>query len=115
MNNKPKYFATYHGPSYGSWDASEYLMGFPSLKSAKRALRDFQGGYVGYDEYLRNPDGYHVPWRMGEYMHSPATTDQDYMDVYYAIETNTPGVYSMGEHAYRLTVGARGGVVVEKA
>lgn len=115
MSDKPKYFATYHGPSYGSWDEGEYVMGFASLREAKDAFRCFNMGGVTYDEYLRNPQGLHVPWRMGEYSRTPATTRDDFMDLYTVVEDETPGQYLMTDSLeYRLSWGPRGGMVVEK-
>lgn len=114
-SSKPKYFATYHGPSYGTWDASEYMMGVASLKEAKDLFRQFHQGWVTYDEYLRSPDGLHVPWRMSEYVSTPATTREDRMEVYAVIEDDVPGRYLMNDDIeYWLTWGPRGGIVVEK-
>lgn len=115
MSNKPRYFAVYSGPSYGGWDGPEYVIGLSSLKEAKDLMRQFDSGYVTYDEYLRNPDGLHVPWRMRESFSLLGSTSwSDRMDVYEAIPVDVPGQYLMGDFVYRLTYGERGGVKVEK-
>lgn len=115
MSNKPKYFATYHGPSYNLMGDVERVMGFASLADAKDAFRSFYSGSVGYGEYQMNAEGFHVPWSMGQYVRTPATTLQDHMDLYMVLEDDVPGQYLMNDEIkYRLTWGPRGGIVVEK-
>ncbi len=107
-----KYFGAYHGPSYGSLD-SEYLMAFRSMADAKEAFRSFQSGWVAYDELYLNPDGLYVPWRTGAYVSTPGTTERDYMDLRIG-ELRDRGQYAVSDLVhYRLTLGPRGGVVIE--
>jgi hypothetical protein len=112
---KPKYFGFYHGPSYGSYD-TDHTMGFPTLEHAKATFRHFWNGTVVTDDYALNEDGLYVPWSMGDYTSTPATTREDYMDLYGAIECSYPGTYTeSAEPLYRLTWGVRDGVKVEKS
>jgi len=111
--NKPKYFAIYNDPSHGSHDA-EYVMGVGSLPDARGTLQAFYGGGVWSDEYRRNKDGFYVPWNIANYTLTPGTSREDYLDLHCVSNGETPGTYLMGDLAYRLTWGERGGIVVEK-
>lgn len=111
--NKPKYFATYHGPSYGSYDM-EFMDAFGTISDAMQAMRNRQMGYDYPEEYRENGDGTMVLWNSTRRMDFPATTESDYMDLFTAIP-NDDGSYSVGEFVCRLTVGPRGGIVVEGA
>lgn len=114
MNKKPKYFGLYHGPSYGGWE-SEYVMGFFSLEDAKHTFRQFWNGYSTHDEYRENADGFYVPWDMGKYSATPATTREDFMDLYSVGEAQHCGTYFMSDSVdVRLTWGPRNGIVVER-
>lgn len=107
-----KYFGTYQGPSYMSYHR-DFAMGFKSLADAKRAFRSFQSGDVTYDEFRENPSGFYVPWSLGLWVRTPGTTEQDYMDLCVG-ERRGEGQYAVSDTIqYRLTLGARGGVVVE--
>ena len=117
MSNKPKYFAMYHGLSYHSYTSydTERVMAVPSLRVARDLFCSFYGGSAWYDEYQQNADGFYVPWSADRYSLTPATSREDYMDLYVAVENTLPGTYIMGQEiAYRLTWGERGGIVVEK-
>lgn len=110
--NKPKYFATYHGPSYYSYDRGR-MDGFSSISSARQHMRNRQRGLDYSDEYRENEDGNMVLWNSSRRMDFPATTQSDYMDLFEAIP-NGDGTYGHSELGYRLSVGPRGGIVVEK-
>lgn len=113
-NRKPKYFGFYHGPSYGGWE-SEFAMGFSSLADAKHAFNAFWLGGATTDEYRMTNFGFHVPWDMATYSATPATSREDYMDLYSVTDTEWLGMYKMSDDIdYRLTWGTRGGIVVEK-
>lgn len=114
MANKPKYFAVYGGPSYLSYDR-ESVMAFASLKDARHGFQSFYNGGIWHDEYILNPDGYYVPWRLGAYSRTPGTSERDWMDLYVVSENSTPGTYIMSEDIEcRMMFGERGGIVVEK-
>jgi len=114
MSNKPKYFAMYHGPSYSSYD-TEFVTGVSSLKQARFLFEQFYSGSVWSDEYRENGEGFYVPWFMGRYSLTPATTREDHMDLYVVHENTTPGTYILGQEIEcRLMWGERGGIVVEK-
>lgn len=108
------YFATYNGPSHSHWDLDR-VERFDSIADAKESLRRRTSGLRGTDdtyEYRRNEDGLYVPWSMA-YVDFLGT-ESDYIDLYAAIKSND-GQWEMGEDIiYRLTLGERGGVVVEK-
>ena len=111
--NKPKYFATYHGPSYYTYDM-ESMDAFGSLKEAVQAMRNRQMGYDYPEEYRENGDGSMILWNSSRRMDFPATTEFDYMDLFAAIP-NGDGTYGHGDYIdYRLTIGERGGIVVER-
>lgn len=108
-----KYFGIYSGPSYGGYDR-DYMMAFRSIREAKAAFTEFQSGSLDYDEFYCNPDGFYVPWRVGQYSATPGTSDQDYMDLY-AAEKVGDGQYLVSEDVdIRIALGPRGGVVVER-
>lgn len=114
MAIKPKYFAIYGGPGYMSYDR-ESVMGFASLKDARRAFQAFYDGSVWHDEYIVNPDGYYVPWKMDTFSLTPGTSRHDWMDLYFVSENTTPGTYIMSEDLeVRMVFGERGGIVIEK-
>jgi hypothetical protein len=95
--------------------ASEEKDAESSLYSAMVSFR--RRNVMGYDDvntYRENFDGEYVPWEMGRRVEFPGTTDEDYMDVYYAVKDDNNGTYILGDWAYRLTIGPRKGVRVEK-
>lgn len=108
------YFATYNGPNHSSWDLST-VEAFRSVEEARRALRTRTSGSRGSDDtrkYRRNDDGLYVRWSWGyaDFLGS----ESDYIDLYAAIKASD-GQWEMGEDIiYRLTLGERGGVMVEK-
>lgn len=111
--SKVKYFGSYHGPSYGSNGWSEDWDAFASLKGAMEAMwRRQEQGADDVLTYKENPHGVLVYWNE-EYVRFPATTREDCIDLYYAIPED--GGYFQGDLAYRISVGPRGGVRVEKA
>jgi len=112
-----KYFACYTGPSYGSADQTN-VDAFRSLYGAMKSMWNRQ--YDGYDDvlaYHEAEDGfYRRDFRGGTgYVRFPATTPQDVMDVYYAVWDNEEEGYILGDWAYRVYVGPRGGIRAEKA
>lgn len=111
--SKVKYFATYHGPLYGSY-GMEYVDGYRSLKEAIHSMRNRQAGLDYSDEYRENEDGSMVLWYTERRSEFPGATGGDYMDLYAAFPQGD-GTYSYADHPdYRLTVGPRGGIVVER-
>lgn len=115
MFKKPKYFGSYTGPSYSSYD-QDYAMGFSSLEDAKHVFRSFHSGSAYYDEYKRTPEGFYVPWEMRSYARTPATTTEDFMYLYGAEEVDfCRGMYSHQDGSdLRLVWGPRGGVKVDR-
>lgn len=128
-----KYFSSYSGPSYGLLDQT-HMDGHTSLYEAMQAMRARQSGY----DYPRSfkEDAYGVHHLEGdgsrEYTLFPATSNEDVMWVYWAIpdfedytvldkdgnevhKRRRSGGYTIGDLAYCITVGARGGVRSEKA
>lgn len=108
-----KYLTSYQGPSYGSV-YQELMDGEQSLYSAMVSFR--RRIVMGYDDvstYKENPEGTYVIWETDRRVGFPGTTEEDYMDLYYAIPTD--GGYTMGDWAYRISLGPRKGVRSEKA
>lgn len=111
---KIKYLATYNGPSYGGWDSYEQMDAFSSIEDARQAMSLRQGGHDYVTTYKENDDNFYVPWSRGQYTEFPGTTTEDRMDLYLAVDLDD-GEYSRGDDPmYRLTVGPRGGIKVEK-
>lgn len=109
---KVKYFATYNGPNYTSYD-TEYREGFESVKQAMQAMRNRKYGSDYINEYRENKDGSMVPWSTDCYSVF-FNTNADYMDLVEAY-SQADGTWSYSEDiAYRLTIGERGGIVVER-
>ncbi len=107
-----KYLTQYSGPSYGSLDM-EHMDGEASLYCAMVSFR--RRNVMGYDDvntFRENPDGTYVAWELDRRVAFPATTNSDYMDVYYAIPVD--GGYTLGDWAYRITLGPRQGVRSER-
>lgn len=132
--NKVKYFSTYSGPSYGSL-GMERVDAHSSLYGAMKSMRNRQEGSDSVVSYVEGEDGLYDPeeneWYQGHTLF-PATTREDVMWVYWALpnfehysvvkedgtvinkKRRTNG-YIMGDLAYCITVGIRGGVKAEKA
>lgn len=109
------YFATYNGPSYSHWDLDR-VEAFKSVTDAKESLRIRTYGSRGSDyttEYRRNGDGLYVRWEVSytDFL----GTYEDSITLYPAIKSEEWGEWVMSEEpSYRLSVGERGGVVVER-
>lgn len=108
---KIKYLASYHGPSYRPVD-QEYMDGLQNLWSAMKSMRNRQSGWAPVDTFKEDSEGTYRLHRRGMAAFS-ATTYEDYMDVYYALPEE--GGYILGEWAYRISVGPRGGIRTNKA
>lgn len=111
--SKVKYFGYYHGPSYGSMD-QDFADGFFTLADAKQSMRNRQGGWDGAMEFRQNADYNLVLWDSGSVNSFLATTTEDYMDLYTATLNDDGTYYQSLVTAYRLTIGERGGIVVER-
>lgn len=109
-----KYLSSYSGPSYGSMD-QEYMDGHGSLYRAMQSMRNRQEGMDWVYPYRENSEGVYGPEKDGEWdtVLYPATTRDDVMWVYWAVPED--GGYILGDLAYCITVGSRGGVRSEKA
>lgn len=131
--NKVKYFSTYSGPSYGSLDM-ERVDAHSSLYGAMQSMRNRQNEYDYPRSFKENEYGVHHPEGDGSraYTLFPATTRDDIMWVYWAIpefehysvvkedgtvinKSRPTDGYLVGDLAYCITVGIRGGVKAEKA
>lgn len=114
--NRVKYFGSYDGPSYGSGGWEDSFDAFSSLKGAMEAMWRRQTNECDdVKTYKENPSGFYVYWFSG-FARFPGTTRGDWMDLYYAIpDENREGAYIQGDWAYRIVVGSRGGIRVEKA
>lgn len=105
-----KYMAQYSGPSYFGHDR-DCLNGIASISDAKRYFQDFYDGRVSFETYRLNREGVYVPWESGT-SHTPATTREDRLWVYRAEWIGDS--YDVSEdHAFVLSFGPRGGVVME--
>lgn len=102
-----KYLASYEGVSYGSMD-QECMKGFPNLLSAMQFMRDMQAKELQwYHEYREDSEGvYRFTGRST--IDGAVSTPRDFMDVCYAIPDGDG--YTLGDWAYRITVGPRGGI-----
>ena len=118
-----KYLTSYHGPSYGSMDQI-HMDGATSLYDAMQRMRQIQRDEAATTyTYEENLEGVYLPWdkQYGHYVSFPATTREDYMDVCYAIPESTTVNgeevigYVLGDWAYRISVGPRGGIRSDKA
>lgn len=132
--NKVKYFSTYSGPSYGSLYADR-VDAHSSLYGAMKSMRNRQDGSDSVVSYVETEDDLYILEENEQYqgyMFFPATTPEDIMWVYWAIpdfehysvvkedgtvidKKRRTGGYIMGDLAYCITVGIRGGVKAEKA
>jgi len=110
-----KYLGTYSGPSYGSLDAT-HVDAFESLYDAMRAMQRRQGGSDDVVTYTEDHEGvYRLEGREEYQGHTlfPATTRDDVLWLYWALPYMDG--YIMGDLAYCVTVGPRGGIRSEKA
>ena len=111
--SKIRYFTQYSGPGYSSFD-QEYMEAETSLYGAMVAFR--RKNVMGYDDvttFRENPEGLYVPWCSNRRVNYDGTTSEDYADLLYAVP-DEHGAYILGDWAYRLTIGPRKGVRVEK-
>lgn len=110
-----KYLASYQGPSYGSM-TQDTMDGFTSLWRAVQSVRTRQVYESdGVRCYTLNDHSDVYQLESERYVHFPVTTRDDFMDVYHATWDNGCEGYTLGDWAYRITVGPRGGVRAEKA
>jgi hypothetical protein len=106
-----KYLSSYHGPNFKPID-QEFMVSHHTLADAMYHMRGMQRGVVTIHEYQEDWQGRYHPLK-------PRTGDgcgaerEDFMDVYHALPEE--GGYILGEWAYRISVGPRGGIRVEKA
>lgn len=112
--SKVKYLGSYNGPSYFSYDR-DYMMGLESIQEAKDTFKDFYDGSVGYKSMRENADGLYIVWEEASYTRTPGTSEEDCLDVYYAIPEGSYGGYRIGEYAFRLSFGPRRGIIKENA
>lgn len=108
------YFATHNGPSHSHWDLDR-VEAFKNITDAKQSLRrrtQWSRGSDDTTEYRRNSDGLYVRWGV-EYTDFLGT-NEDYITLYRA-HKKVDGQWGINSEPYaRLTLGPRGGVVVEK-
>lgn len=110
-----KYLASYIGPSYGS-PTQDTMDGFTSLWRCLDSMKARQK--YGSDDVRRyalndHSDVYQLESEW--FSRFPATTQEDIMDVYHAVWDNDLEGYILGDWAYRISVGPRGGIRAEKA
>lgn len=109
-----KYLASYTGPSYGSVD-QDRMDGFCALwrvMDSMKARQKYESDDVRYYVLNDHNDVYQLE---GErFVRFPATTQEDIMDVYHAVWDDDLEGYILGDWAYRITVGPRGGIRAEK-
>lgn len=109
-----KYLVSYTGPSYGSLTQDD-MDGMASLREAMLSMRARQRGWDDVRGYRLDvvSDVYRLVDEY--YTRFPATTQEDVMDVYHAVWDKDSEGYILGDWAYRITVGPRGGIRAEKA
>ena len=111
---KVKYFGSYYGPNYGGYTClNESYDAFGTLERAKAAMRNRQKGDDWVTEYHENEDNYLVPWCTDKYRLFFDTTEQDYMYLHQAVREGD-GTWVAGDLVYRLSIGERGGIIVEQ-
>lgn len=115
-------FGTYNGPSYGTFDYRDSLEAFSSERIAWLSLKI---RYQGYSDVVRrvvfDADG-HATIKVEEYVQIPATTREDYIDLYHGVKDGfwvatrdgkavTEQLWIIDDQPYaRLYFGPRGGV-----
>jgi hypothetical protein len=109
-----KYLATYNGPSYGGSSDLDWMQGFASIREAKDEMdRRQRMGYGYVTTYALNADELYVPWEGEKKYDFPATTQDDFMELYKVTLADEGTYWRQPEPFYRLTIGPRGGVQVE--
>lgn len=110
-----KYLASYEGPSYGSM-SQDHMDGFSGLYEAMQSMRDRQNErWVNIRGYTLNNKTDVYQSNGTDYFRFPATTPEDVMDVYYAVWDKELEGWILGDWAYRITVGPKGGIRSERA
>ena len=113
MNDfKVKYLATYQGPSYGGWHVFENMEAFDSIDAAKRSMRNRQEGDTRVVSFKENGDQMHV-YDTDSYRDFPATTPMDTMVLYQVAEGPFGSLERFEDPTYRLSIGNRGGIIVQ--
>lgn len=113
--SRTKYLASYSGPSYGSM-TQDVMDGFATLYEAMKSMRDRQQCESDTVRGYRLNDQTDVYQLEGEnWLRFPATTREDVMDVYYCTWDNALEGYVLGDWAYRIWVGPKGGIHADKA
>lgn len=109
------YLATYNGPSHSHWDLDR-VEAFKSVTDAKQSLQkrtQWSRGSDYTEEYRRNGDGLYVRW--GREYTDFLGTEADYITLYPATKSKKWGEWIMSEEpSHHLSLGERGGVVVER-
>jgi len=107
-----KYLSTYDGIGYRSMD-QEYMEGLESLHEGMQQMRSMQSQELHYfADFMENSEG--VYELQGSSPRQGLTaTRQDIMWLYWAVPED--GGYVLGDLAYCLLVGPKGGIKVEKA
>lgn len=115
--NKVKYFATYQGPSYGMGGWETTYDAYSSLKAAMESMWHRQiDGSDTITAYTETPsDGLLRLLEEDVYYRFPATSREDVMWLYHAIRNEEEDGWSVGDVAYLITVGPRGGIRPERA
>ena len=111
-----KYFATYHGPSYGlgygyDLDRVDAFYSKSEVRAAMHERQKYEADTVV--SYVCQPDGFYRK-QEEEFVRFPATTREDFMDVYAALwDAEEEGYEMSSEPEFRVYVGDRGGIKVE--
>ena len=110
--DKIKYLGSFSGPGYGSLDQA-FMDGFTSLADGMWSMKSRQNvGWNDVREYREDPYGVYLH-KVDAYVSFPALTGEEIIDLYHALPEEEG--YILGEWAYRITVGPRGGVRAVKA
>jgi hypothetical protein len=114
MKAKVRYLGVFNGASYYGYGLDK-MDAYTSIEAARTSLFHRLVDEMDYvTTYAENADSEYVVWEKDEFTRFPATTDQDYIDLYKVIEWEDGALSRAAEPYYRLTMGPRKGVKVEK-
>jgi hypothetical protein len=107
-----KYFGQYTDASYGSC-GRDYLNGFTSLGDARQYFTSVQEGEARNVEFIENNNGAYVMWESG-YSRFPATTNAGELYLCRGEKGGDGQYFVTDTPEYRLFVGERGGIKIER-
>lgn len=111
---KVRYLGTFHGASYGSYDIVD-MDAYSSIEAARSSLFHRLVDEMDYvTTYRQNADGEYIRWENERFTRFPGTTKQDSIELHKVINDDN-GVLTIADGPYyRLTMGPREGVKVER-